>query len=152
MTMLGAVDGQSDRYGYLDIAEFVKGNSVNVTEDLRELWSRIVFSMCVSNTDDHLRNHGFILTGKGWRLSPLYDVNPSLAGDSLSLMVTENDSRMDLELTLEISEYFGIKKSVAESRLNDITHTVKENWKYLASKYGIKRSEAENMASAFEKA
>ena len=152
MTMLGAVDGQSDSYGYLDIAEFVKGNSVNVTEDLHELWSRIVFSMCVSNTDDHLRNHGFILTGKGWRLSPLYDVNPSLTGDSLSLMVTENDSRMDFELALEISEYFGIKKSVAESRLNDITHTVKENWKYLASKYGIKRIEAENMASAFEKA
>lgn len=149
MTMLGAVDGQSDNYGYLDIAEFLKSNSVYVKEDLCELWSRIVFSMCVSNTDDHLRNHGFILTGKGWRLSPLYDVNPSLTGDTLSLMVTENDNRMDFELALEISEHFGLKRIEAESRLNDITRIVKENWKYLATKYGIKRSEAESMASAF---
>jgi len=149
MTMLGAVDGQSDNYGYLDIAEFLKSNSICVSEDLRELWSRIVFSMCVSNTDDHLRNHGFILTEEGWRLSPLYDVNPSLTGDTLSLMVTENDNRIDLELALEISEYFGMKRSEAESRLISIQNTIKNNWKSLATKYGIKRSEVENMASAF---
>ena len=151
MTMLGAVDGQSDNYGYLDIAEFLKSNSVCVTEDLHELWARIVFSMCVSNTDDHLRNHGFILTGKGWRLSPMYDVNPSLTGDTLSLMVTENDNRMDFELALKISEYFGMKRFEAEIRLSSIKSTVKDNWKYLAYKYGIKRNEVEIMASAFEK-
>ena len=64
-------------------------------------------------------------------------------------MVTENDNRMDFELALEISEHFGLKRIEAESRLNDITRIVKENWKYLATKYGIKRSEAESMASAF---
>ena len=149
MTMLGAVDGQSDNYGYLDIAEFLKANSINVTEDLRELWGRIVFSMCVSNTDDHLRNHGFVLTGKGWRLSPMYDVNPSLTGDTLSLMVSENDNRMDLELALKISGLFNIKMSEAENKLKDIANTVKDNWRPLAKKYGIKRSEQENMSPAF---
>ena len=152
MTMLGAVDGQSDNYGYLDIAEFLKANSINVTEDLRELWGRIVFSMCVSNTDDHLKNHGFVLARKGWRLSPMYDVNPSLTGDTLSLMVSENDNRMDLELALKISGLFNIKMSEAENKLKDIANTVKNNWRPLANKYGIKRSKLENMAPTFANA
>ena len=81
----------------------------------------------------------------------MYDVNPSLTGDTLSLMVTENDNRMDYELALKISEYFGMKRSKAEIRLSSIKSTVKDNWKYLANKYGIKRNEVEIMASAFEK-
>lgn len=84
MTMLGKTDGASgsDGTSYLDIASFIKSNGAAPNKDLKELWKRIVFNMAVSNTDDHLRNHGFLLTSDGWRLSPLYDVNPSLYGDN----------------------------------------------------------------------
>lgn len=76
MTMLGARDGEDD-HSYLEIAEFIAANGAAPTEDLHELWDRMVFSALVRNTDDHLRNHGFLLTPSGWRLSPMFDVNPN---------------------------------------------------------------------------
>ena len=78
MTMLGKTDGAGakDGTGYLDMVSFIKSNGASPKEDLIELWKRVVFNMAVSNTDDHLRNHGFLLVSNGWRLSPLYDVNP----------------------------------------------------------------------------
>ena len=79
MTMLGAVDGEAG-HSYLEIAEFLAANSADADADLRELWSRMAFSRLVHNTDDHLRNHGFLLTKKGWRLSPMFDVNPNPYG------------------------------------------------------------------------
>ena len=75
MTMLGAADGE-DGHSYLEIAEFIAANGCEATEDLRELWRRMVFSDLIHNTDDHLRNHGFLLTPQGWRLAPMFDVNP----------------------------------------------------------------------------
>lgn len=85
MTLLGKTDGASgtDSSGYSDIADFIKANGSSPKADLAELWKRIVFNMAVSNTDDHLRNHAFILTKNGWKLSPLYDVNPNIYGDQL---------------------------------------------------------------------
>ena len=76
MTLLGRSDGASaaDGTGYLDLAAYIRANGAEPKQDLIELWKRIVFTMAVSNTDDHLRNHGFILTPTGWRLSPLFDV------------------------------------------------------------------------------
>ena len=76
MTTLGATDGE-DGHGYLEIAEWLAANSADATADLHELWMRMAFSQLVRNTDDHLRNHGFLLTPKGWRLSPMFDVNPN---------------------------------------------------------------------------
>ena len=94
MTLLGETDGVSaaDGIGYLDIVYFIKSYGSNPKEDLLELWKRIVFYMLVSNTDDHLRNHAFILEKKGWKLSPLYDVNPVPYGNELSLLVDEVDN------------------------------------------------------------
>lgn len=85
MTMLGKTDGASaaDGSSYLEIASFLKANGGTPKKDLIELWKRIVFSMAVSNTDDHFRNHGFLLTNSGWELSPLYDVNPDIYGEYL---------------------------------------------------------------------
>ncbi len=82
MTLLGKTDGASaaDGSSYLDLAAFIRANGASPRQDLVELWKRIVFSMAVSNTDDHLRNHGFLLTPTGWRLAPLYDVNPVPSG------------------------------------------------------------------------
>lgn len=78
MSMLGAEDGDDNKYSYLDIADALIEHGASTNEDLEELWRRIVFSIAISNTDDHLRNHGFLYTGQqGWRLSPVYDVNPN---------------------------------------------------------------------------
>ncbi len=93
MTLLGKSDGANatDGSGYLDIAGVIRKNSMMPKKDLQELWRRIVFNMAVSNTDDHLRNHGFIMGKEGWQRSPMYDVNPNIYGDSLSLNVdTDN--------------------------------------------------------------
>ena len=83
------------------MADFIKSNGARPKEDLVELWKRIVFNMAVSNTDDHLRNHAFILTKKGWILSPLYDVNPVPYGDELSLNVDEYDNSIRIDLAVE---------------------------------------------------
>ncbi|MCK5883425.1 MAG: type II toxin-antitoxin system HipA family toxin, partial [Bacteriovoracaceae bacterium] len=91
MTCLGRVDGDDHDLGasYLEIAEFITINGSNITEDLQQLWRRIILSICITNTDDHLRNHGFILDSDGWRLSPAYDINPIQDGEGLKLNISE---------------------------------------------------------------
>ena len=151
MTMLGKADGASaaDGTSYLDIVSFIKSNGGAPEKDLKELWRRIVFNMAVSNTDDHLRNHGFILTPRGWCLSPLYDVNPVPYGDELSLNVSEEDPSISVELAVETSEYYGFSKNEAEKEAQNILAVVKNNWENLAVKYGISRSNMEYMRPAF---
>ena len=151
MTMLGKEDGASaaDGTSYLDIVSFIKSNGGAPEKDLKEMWRRIVFNMAVSNTDDHLRNHGFILTPRGWCLSPLYDVNPVPYGDELSLNVSEEDPSISVELAVETSEYYGFSKNEAEKEAQNILAVVKDNWEKLAVKYGISRSNMEYMRPAF---
>ena len=151
MTMLGKTDGASavDGISYLDIVSFIKSNGVSAKDDLIELWKRIVFNMAVSNTDDHLRNHGFILTPKGWRLSPLYDVNPVPQGDELSLNVSESDNRISLDLAIETAHYYGIKEADATKLAEDILAMVRDNWERLAKECGLNRSDIEDMRPAF---
>ena len=105
--------------------------------------------MAVSNTDDHLRNHGFILTPKGWRLSPLYDVNPVPQGDELSLNVSESDNRISLDLAIETAYYYGIKEADATKLAEDILAMVRDNWERLAKECGLNRSDIEDMRPAF---
>ena len=113
MSLLGKTDGSSDN-SYLHLADFLTKAGASPREDLAELWRRIVFSMAVSNTDDHLRNHGFLLTEKGWRLSPMYDVNPVPYGETLSLNVSLDDSRIDLDLAFDVASFFGLTRETAE--------------------------------------
>ena len=151
MTMLGKTDGSGarDGVGYLDIVDFLQSNGSSPEKDLIELWKRIVFNMAVSNTDDHLRNHGFLLTQFGWRLSPLYDVNPVEAGDELALNVSENDNRISIDLALETAHYYGLEPSNAENIAREICATVRDNWEQLAKQYGITRSGIEDKRPAF---
>lgn len=151
MTLLGKADGAnaSDGTSYLDIASFIKSNGCNPKNDLIELWKRILFNMAVSNTDDHLRNHAFILTKNGWALSPLYDVNPVPYGDELSLNVNENDNRISIDLAIDTAQQFGISTNDAEAIAATILSTVMENWEKLASKYSISRGKIEDMRPAF---
>ena len=151
MTLLGKTDGASavDGTSYLDMANFIRGYGADPKTDLLELWKRIVFNMAVSNTDDHLRNHGFILTRYGWRLSPLYDVNPVPVGDVLSLNVSENDCTIDYGLAVEVAPYFGIQKKEAEDIVQRISETVQKNWVSLAEEYHLSRGSIEYMRPAF---
>lgn len=151
MTLLGKTDGASaaDGSSYLDMAGFIRANGAAPKQDLAELWKRIVFSMAVSNTDDHLRNHGFLLTPNGWRLSPLYDVNPIPSGDCLSLNVSEYDNSIDLNLALEVADYFGITPQKADQSADAIRQTVSAHWERLAQQYGLSRGAIEYMRPAF---
>ena len=151
MTLLGKTDGASavDGTSYLDIAAFIKSYGAQPKQDLIELWKRIVFNMAVSNTDDHLRNHAFIFTKNGWRLSPLYDVNPIPYGDELSLNVDEEDNSINIDLVIQTAVRFGISETDATTYAKNILSVVKENWEKRATAYGLSRRLIEEMRPAF---
>ena len=106
--------------------------------------------MAVSNTDDHFRNHGFILEEKGGVLSPMYDVNPDIYGEFLSLNVDEDNSAIDFDLAIEAAPYYEISTEQAKKNVTAIRKTVADNWRSLAGKYGISRGEIERMCPAFQ--
>lgn len=151
MTVLGKTDGESaiDGISYLDIASFIKSSGSNPKSDLIELWKRIVFNIAVSNTDDHLRNHAFLLFHDGWKLSPLYDINPVPYGNELSLNVDEYDNSISVGLAIETASKFCIDKAQAEVYAKTILRIVRENWIDLALKYGLSHREIEEMRPAF---
>lgn len=152
MTLTGHRDGDDASTGasYLEIARVLIDHGAHTEADLRELWSRIVFNMLVSNTDDHLRNHGFILVpGKGWRLSPAYDMNPVADAHGLRLNVSEADNAIDLDLVRSVAPYFRVTAQLA----NDIierSRAVVAQWPNIARQLGIPAREQERMASAFQ--
>ncbi len=150
MTMLGYKDGQdhTDGASYLELVEFIQRHGARVNQDLEQLWRRIVFSICVCNTDDHLRNHGFILTDAGWLLSPAYDINPVETGNGLKLNISDEDNSLDLDLAMETSEFFRLSEERSTEIIEEVKAAVR-GWKEVATKYGISRSEQELKAMAF---
>lgn len=134
---------------YLDIVDFITTFGAQIDEDLNQLWRRIVFSILVSNTDDHLRNHGFILSDEGWRLSPAYDINPSVDKMGLSLNIDEANNALDLDLAKSVGTYFRLSNSEMNSIIDEVKKSVR-NWKTIANRIGISRSEQELMHSAFQ--
>jgi serine/threonine-protein kinase HipA len=150
MTLLGYTDGNNSEDGvsYLELVEFIEQQGANVKQDLNELWRRIVFSMCVCNTDDHLRNHGFLLTPSGWRLSPAYDINPVETGFGLKLNVSENDNAIDLDLALNVIAFFRLKENEANQIIQEVKAAV-SSWKRLALEAGLSNNEIELKANAF---
>ena len=149
MTLLGYSDGEnSEGASYLEIAEWIERNCMNVNENLTELFRRIVFNIAVSNCDDHLRNHGFIYSPKGWTLSPAYDLTPDPKGYGLKLNISETDNSLDYDLALSIIPYLGINKDTAEGII-DKTRNVVSEWRKVATRYGIPNSEQDLTESAF---
>ncbi len=150
MTLLGYTDGTGADEGvsYLELAEFIIKHGSNVSEDLKELFRRIVFSVCISNTDDHLRNHGFLLKDKGWRLSPAYDINPNADGTGLKLNISLDDNSLDLDLVLSVSDFFRLEKEEAQMIIEQIKKVV-SNWRQEAKNYQISSSEQDRMENAF---
>ena len=151
MSMLGADDG--DSRSYMEIADALRQHGAESRSDREALWRRIVFSILISNTDDHLRNHGFLYEGTaGWRLSPAYDLNPvpvDLKPRFLSTAIDLEDHEASLELALTVAPYFELDESAARAVAKDIALSVAE-WRTVASKLGLQRTDIERMASAFE--
>lgn len=150
MTLLGYNDGADfhDGVSYLEIAEFIMRNGSRVQHDLEELWRRIVFSICIKNTDDHLRNHGFLLSQQGWQLSPLYDVNPFPDGTGLTLNISDTDNSLDLDLARSITPMLRILPKDADGIMEEILNAVSD-WRRIAENVGISRREKEIMEPAF---
>lgn len=151
MTLTGHVDGDDAVSGvsYMELGEVLMRHGANPDRDLEELWTRIVFNILVSNTDDHLRNHGFILEpGNGWSLSYAYDLNPVPHGDGLKLNITEYDNALDIELAREVAGYFRVDRNRAEEIIETCIHAV-SHWRTIAHALGLSQREQDYMAPAF---
>lgn len=151
MTMTGNNEDiiRDDPASYLDIAEFIQYNGANITEDLHQLWRRIVFNIAVSNTDDHLRNHGFLLTDKGWILSPAYDINPSIDKNGLALNIDMDNNALDFDLAKSVGEFFKLNDEEMDVIIDEVLNSV-GNWEILAKEIGISRAEQEIIKNAFK--
>lgn len=113
MTQLGYYDGDYDA-SYLELAQFLTEHGANTKSDLAQLWRRIVFNIAVSNTDDHLRSHGFIYSNGGWLLSPAHDINPVTPANGLHLNITDDDNNLNYELAIDVIEFFQLSTSQAQ--------------------------------------
>ena len=149
MTMLGYSDGNTDGCSYLELAEWISRNSCQAQADLEELWKRLVFNIAISNCDDHLRNHGFLLSEKGWILAPAYDLNPTYYGSGLSLNIDEYSNALDFDLALDVAPYFGINATKSAQIIASIKQHV-SSWSTWAKHYHIPREEQEQMSPAFK--
>jgi serine/threonine-protein kinase HipA len=151
MSMLSAEDNEP--HSYLEIAEALRQYGAAPNEDLRHLWRRIAFNVLISNTDDHLRNHGFLYEGpEGWRLSPAYDMNPvpvDVKPRVLSTSIDPDDPSASIDLAFDVADYFGLKDKEARGIAAEIAAVVSD-WKQVAEKTGLTRAEIDRMASAFE--
>ena len=151
MTMTGNNEEtiKDNHPSYLEIAEFISNYGISIEKNLHQLWRRIVFNISISNTDDHLRNHGFILTNEGWILSPAYDLNPSIDKDGLSLNIDMYNNDLDFELAKSVGEYFRLNEKQMNTIINEVSSVVSK-WKEIANKIGISRSEQQLMEKAFK--
>ena len=153
MTMLSQTDNSDDLSSYLDIADKIdRQRGSHYKEDLLELWHRIVFNICVSNTDDHLRNHGFLLNNDTWELSPAYDINPNPDSDWMQLAVDFNSTAKDLHLALDTCSFYYLDKETALQEIKKIQDTVAKNWQVFADRYNIPKAEQNRMKAAFAQA
>ena len=134
---------------YLDIAEFLQYSGADIENDLSQLWRRIIFNITISNTDDHLRNHGFILNDKGWCLSPAYDLNPSIDKAGLALNIDMDNNMLDYDLAKNVGEYFRIGEKDMDKIVEEVRVAVRK-WRQVAAEIGISRAEQELMAPAFK--
>ena len=150
MTMTGYMEEmlRNQSASYLNIAEFMQFSCSHVKENLHQLWRRIVFNIAISNTDDHLRNHGFIIHNKGWILSPAFDLNPSVDKSGLALNIDMDNNALDFDLARSVGEYFQLTKKEMDVIINEVASAVKD-WKKVAQKIGITKSEIDYMERAF---
>lgn len=151
MSMLGARDNEA--HSYMEIVDALRQHGAAPKEDMEALWRRLTFNILISNTDDHLRNHGFLYKGQtGWRLSPAYDLNPvptDIKQRILSTAISEDDNTASLELAFEVAGYFGMNAGKAKAIAAEVGQAVSK-WRVEAAHHGLAKKEIDRMASAFE--
>ena len=150
MTLLGLSDGTnaSTGNGYLDIVDFILQNCTEVNKNLQELYRRVAFNICIGNSDDHFRNHGFLLTAKGWTLSPAYDMNPT-QNEYQSLLINSYTNKSDLNELLASCEEYMLPKQIALQIIGEVLVAVKD-WQILATQLGIAKNEQKQFSTIFE--
>ena len=151
MTLLGLNDGDNATtgHGYIDIVDFIISGCTDVDANLRELFRRVAFNICVGNSDDHFRNHGFLLTAKGWTLSPAYDMNPTL-NDHQSLLINNKTNTADLSILLDSCDEYMLTHEVAKGIIDEVLEAVK-GWRTLANRLGIAKREMNLFEGVFKK-
>jgi serine/threonine-protein kinase HipA len=151
MSMLGAKD--SETHSYLEIVDAIRQSGAAPKADIAALWRRVVFNVLISNTDDHLRNHGFLYEGRdGWRLSPAYDLNPvptDIKPRILTMAINEDDGTASLALAMDVAKYFELDTAKAREIAKQVGKGVSK-WRVEAAHHGIAKTEIDRMASAFE--
>jgi serine/threonine-protein kinase HipA len=151
MSMLGAKDNEP--HSYLEIVDALRQYGAAPKADMEALWRRIVFSILISNTDDHLRNHGFLYEGSdGWRLSPAYDLNPvptDIKPRILSTAINEDDGTASLALAMSVARYFELDAAKARDIAKQVGKAVSK-WRAEAARHGLGKNEIDRMASAFD--
>lgn len=153
MSMLGAKDNETR--SYLEIVDALRQHGARPAEDMHQLWRRIVFSVLISNVDDHMRNHGFVYAGtEGWALSPAYDLNPvpvDVRPRVLSTAIDEEDQSASLDLALSVAGYFELNEEKAQAIAGEVGRAVSK-WRIAAASFGISAAECNRMESAFQHA
>ena len=146
MTMTGLTDGDNHEtgHGYLDIVDFIIKGCCDVDENLIELYRRVAFNICVGNSDDHFRNHGFLLTKKGWTLSPAYDLNPT---DSMtqSLLIDNDSNESSLKILLSACDDYYLSSEAAEQIISEVATAI-GRWETIAKNLHISYEEMNRFA------
>ena len=150
MTLLGLNDGDNATtgHGYLDIVDFILSSCTDVDANLCELFRRVAFNICIGNTDDHFRNHGFLLTAKGWTLSPAYDMNPTLNSHQ-SLLINSKTNVSDLSVLVNSCDEYMLTAQVAKNIINEVVKAIKD-WRIIANKIGTSKREISLFENVFE--
>src|SRR5690606_26873854 len=150
MTMTGKSEEliRDETPSYMEIVEFIQFSGTRVTEDLHQLWRRLVFHILISNTDHHLRNHGFILTNEGWRLSPAFDINPSIDKDGLALNIDMDNNMLDIELAKSVVVYLRLSEKEMRRIIEEVSSSI-GIWHTVVEEIGITRIEQTLMRGAF---
>lgn len=151
LTLLGLNDGDnaSTGCGYTDIVDFIVRCGCDVKNNLEELYRRVAFNIIVGNSDDHFRNHGFILTQKGWELSPAYDINPTLCEEQ-SLLINRETNKSDLDILLKSAGEYMLSADVAARIIAEVKTSMK-TWRGEAAKLKLSRRDADMFAPRFDK-
>jgi serine/threonine-protein kinase HipA len=150
LTALSAADGETR--SYMELVDFLRQDGVDPRGDAAQLWRRMVFNVLISNTDDHLRNHGFLRDAAGWRLSPAFDLNPmpvDVKPRVHALALNETDQDASLEVLLEAASHFRLDKTEAAAIAKWVGAAV-AGWRDVAAKHGLTPNQIDRMASAFE--
>ena len=152
MSLLGLTDGDnatSGGYGYLDIVDFILQGCCDVEKNLRELYRRVAFNICIGNSDDHFRNHGFLLTPKGWTLSPAYDMNPTL-NEYQSLLINSSTNKADLMVLLDSCDDYMLDENTAKEIISEVVEAMR-GWEQLAGELHISPKEQQLFKDRFNR-